>query len=76
MQLYRKPATACSRITSTVGTSEVRSELFMKMTHGISREKGRRGEICDDRETEKEKEREGGSEYPIITLGTSQENTS
>jgi hypothetical protein len=39
----------------------------MKMTHSISQEKEEVGKYA---------RRERGSEYPIITLGTSQENTS
>jgi hypothetical protein len=40
----------------------------MKMTHSISQEKERE-------EVGKYARRARGSEYPIITLGTSQENT-
>jgi hypothetical protein len=40
----------------------------MKMTHSISQEK-------EKEEVEKYARRVRGSEYPIITLGTSQENT-
>jgi hypothetical protein len=50
----------------------------MKMTHGISREKDK--EICEDTGGGKGRGGGGGggrgSEYPIITLRTSPENTS